>query len=214
MKVAEAMTPIARTLRPGRSDALRNPRRHTGREPCPSSDERGGRRSTNPTPLRHATSSEVPAPKNPAVRSSVPTNASARSVAPIVAKKRRQPEGLGPDHRRPVERRPGAPKRRGRGGGSIRPASRLRSEIRARPRSVHQMHTIAAIERAGCPGGQRQRRHVQAQRGGADRSGPPRPQPGHHHRAVRDGAGGPEKAADEGEHASFGSKTGAARARR
>ena len=36
--------------------------------------------------------------------------------------------------------------------------------MRASPRSVHQMHTIAATTTPTAPAGERQRRHVQRQR--------------------------------------------------
>ena len=48
------------------------------------------------------------------------------------------------------------------------------------PRSVHQMHTIAATSRADRAGGERRRRDVQRQRRRADGARPPRPQAGHH----------------------------------
>src|SRR5262249_12673951 len=85
MKVADAITPIARTLRPGRSAALRKPTRQSDCRACPANADRGGRRRTDVTANRHATRNDVPAPKNAPVRSIARVNASASRTAPTMA---------------------------------------------------------------------------------------------------------------------------------
>src|SRR5438552_5057548 len=86
MNVADAITPIARTLRPGRSAALRSPRRQIGRQPWPPRDECGGRRRLTARPDRQAMSSDVPAPKNAAVGVIAPDRLMAIKVAPTSPK--------------------------------------------------------------------------------------------------------------------------------
>src|SRR5262249_5464778 len=81
-KVADAITPIASTVRPGRSDAFRTPSRHTVDSPACAGCEGARRFSQAATPQSDATSSAEPAPKNDAVGSTNPPADAASSAAP------------------------------------------------------------------------------------------------------------------------------------
>src|SRR5260370_33447 len=142
MKVADAMTAIASTLRPRRLEALRRPSRATGHQARPSSGRLAGRRNTNTMRHRHDTSSAVPAPKNAAVRSSPPASVVTVSDAA------RRANAIAPIKGEPKEARPPDAERLSP---ASLPASRLRSESRARPASVDQMHTVAASAPPAAP---------------------------------------------------------------
>ena len=76
---------------------------------------------------------------------------------------------------------------------------------RDRPRSVHQMHTIAATIAPAAPASERRA----ATRAASARVVPTAPdhhvrRPGHHQRAVADRAGGADRAAGDREHQPFG----------
>ncbi len=86
MKVADAITAIDSTLRPGRYEALRSPSRATGRHPWPSTKARGGLRYAYANRQRQAPRSAVPAPKNAPVRSTMPVIEATMSVAPSRAR--------------------------------------------------------------------------------------------------------------------------------
>ena len=83
MKVAAAMTAMDTTLRAGRYEALRMPRRDSDHQPWPESVDRGGLPSQNAAPARAAARSSAPAPKNAtesATRSTEPSNNSNRDT--------------------------------------------------------------------------------------------------------------------------------------
>ena len=136
----------------------------------------------------------APAPKNAPAGSIAFAAAAAIKPRPRTAKIR--PAAFAP----PALRRAGAVSAR------MVPASKLRSEIRARPRSVHQMQAIAAITRPGGPREERDRRHVQRQHGRAHGARPPGSQARHHGGAVADRACHADDAADDGEEQPFGGK--------
>src|SRR5262245_53843347 len=79
MKVAEAITVIASTLRDGRYDALRTPRRDIDHQPWPDRIVRAGRFNHQPTAASAETRSSAPAPKNAAALPIVPAEPRTRS---------------------------------------------------------------------------------------------------------------------------------------
>ena len=104
MKVADAMTPIASTLRPGPIGGVAQAEpRHRRASRVRPSDRRGGRRRPHATQAQAARrAASAPAPKNAAVRSiapaarSPPSRPAPRTAKPIAADERssRAPAGL------------------------------------------------------------------------------------------------------------------------
>ena len=68
MNVADAMTAIERTLRPGRYVAVRIPSLDTESQPCPSIPLRARRRNSQVAAHSDASNKAEPAPKNAPTR--------------------------------------------------------------------------------------------------------------------------------------------------